>query len=215
MTNGRKSFEIIGTTYKGKSVFSYGDISTTSFHATKVFHTIEGGAVFTNDPALLKKIAFMRNFGHDGPENFAELGINGKNSEFHAAMGLVNLKYIDQVLVSRAEQSAYYEEKLANLRYFKPDVLEYAKSNCSYFPIKLLDQEVLHRVMSLLERAKIYPRRYFYPLLSVLPYVKPKNLPFAEEIAKTVLCLPLYHGLSKEKIDYIIRILLRAQNYES
>jgi dTDP-4-amino-4,6-dideoxygalactose transaminase len=81
-----------GTKYKGKSVFEYGDVSTTSFHATKLFHTTEGGAVITTNPELLKKMSYLRNFGHDGPEKFECVGINGKNSEFHAAMGLVNLK---------------------------------------------------------------------------------------------------------------------------
>src|SRR5690606_27065948 len=84
-----------GTKYKGKSVFDYGDISTTSFHATKLFHSIEGGAVFTRCPELLKKMSFIRNFGHNGPSDFKELGLNGKNSEFHAAMGLCNLNYVD------------------------------------------------------------------------------------------------------------------------
>src|SRR5690606_12366724 len=90
-----------GTTYKGKSVFEYGDISTTSFHATKLFHTTEGGAVFTKDAELLKKMTYLRNFGHNGPETFAEVGVNGKNSEFHAAMGIVTLKYIADILATR------------------------------------------------------------------------------------------------------------------
>ena len=88
-----------GTKYKGKSVFAYGDVCTTSFHATKLFHTVEGGAVFCNDADLLRKMAQLRNFGHDGPEHFNEVGINGKNSEFHAAMGLANLKYIQQIWI--------------------------------------------------------------------------------------------------------------------
>lgn len=103
-----------GTKYKGKSVFEYGDVSTTSFHATKLFHTIEGGAVFTQDPEVLKKMAYMRNFGHNGPEAFFGIGINGKNSEFHAAMGLCNFNYIDAILEKRKKDSLYYDEKLEN-----------------------------------------------------------------------------------------------------
>src|SRR5690606_15143603 len=98
-----------------RSIFDYGDITTTSFHATKLFHTIEGGAVFTRSAELLKKMAYLRNFGHDGQEKFSELGINGKNSEFHAAMGLANLKYVEQILQSRVEQAAYYDQILAGL----------------------------------------------------------------------------------------------------
>ncbi|MBU3677771.1 MAG: aminotransferase class I/II-fold pyridoxal phosphate-dependent enzyme, partial [Chitinophagaceae bacterium] len=102
-----------GTTYKGKSVFAYGDISTTSFHATKLFHTIEGGGLFTMNPDLLRTMAYMRNFGHDGPEHFVGLGINGKNSEFHAAMGLLNLHYVDEIMEKRKELYLNYDQLLA------------------------------------------------------------------------------------------------------
>src|SRR4051794_21801553 len=94
-----------GCIYKGKSLYSYGDISTASFHATKLYHTIEGGAVITSSAELLKKMAYMRNFGHNGPENFFGLGINGKNCEFHAAMGIVNLTYINSIIQKRKEIS--------------------------------------------------------------------------------------------------------------
>jgi dTDP-4-amino-4,6-dideoxygalactose transaminase len=112
-----------GTTYKNKSIFLYGDISTTSFHATKLFHTTEGGAVFTKDPELLKIMSYMRNFGHDGPEKFQGLGINAKNSEFHAAMGLVNLKHIPAILDKRKELSLYYNKKLENFKGSQPKLL--------------------------------------------------------------------------------------------
>jgi dTDP-4-amino-4,6-dideoxygalactose transaminase len=90
-----------GVKFRGESIFEYGNISTVSFHATKLFHTIEGGGVFTRDKNLSKKMSFMRNFGHDGPEVYREVGINGKNSEFHAAMGLVNIKKIDEIIAKR------------------------------------------------------------------------------------------------------------------
>ncbi|MBC7902881.1 MAG: DegT/DnrJ/EryC1/StrS family aminotransferase, partial [Gemmatimonadaceae bacterium] len=90
-----------GTKFKGRTLFDFGDVSTTSFHATKLFHTIEGGAVFTRNPDVLRRMAYMRNFGHNGPKDFADIGINGKNSELHAAMGLVNLKYIEDIQKSR------------------------------------------------------------------------------------------------------------------
>ena len=110
-------------------------MSTTSFHATKPFHTIEGGAVFTKDPELLKKMAYMRNFGHDGPEKFNGVGINGKNSEFHAAMGLCNLKHIDKVLSKRKEQSALYDKMLKPLQVTKPMIQEGCQYNYAYYPL--------------------------------------------------------------------------------
>jgi dTDP-4-amino-4,6-dideoxygalactose transaminase len=202
-----------GTTYKGKSVFEYGDISTTSFHATKLFHSIEGGAVFTKKPALLKKMAFMRNFGHNGQEDYSELGINGKNSEFHAAMGLCNLKYIDQILKRRKSLSLYYLQKLANLKASFPKHNGDFNSNYAYFPVLFDTKELMLKCLSDLETEKIYCRRYFYPSLSTLPYVQKSSLPVCESIVERIICLPLYHTLTFSDLDLITRIILRTQNY--
>lgn len=201
-----------GTKYKGKTVFAYGDISTTSFHATKVFHTIEGGAVFTNNAALLKKMAYMRNFGHNGPDNFAEVGINGKNSEFHAAMGLVNLKYIPSILESREKQCKRYTDwtKYLNVKTIK--LTPEASVNFSYYPVLFDSESALLKAIELLNGNWIYPRRYFYPSLNNLNYVTSRDTPVCDEICSKVLCLPVYHSLSTEEIDFICRILLRAQN---
>jgi dTDP-4-amino-4,6-dideoxygalactose transaminase len=123
-----------GTTYNGKSIFEYGDISTTSFHATKLFHTVEGGALFTNDKDLAHKISYMRNFGHNGQEAFWGVGINGKNSEFHAAMGVVNLRYAKAVLEKRKSQWRFYREKLsAHMELLQ--LLDESGYNYSYFPV--------------------------------------------------------------------------------
>ncbi|MEO1263219.1 MAG: DegT/DnrJ/EryC1/StrS family aminotransferase [Bacteroidota bacterium] len=124
-----------GTKYNGESIFKYGEISTTSFHATKLFHTVEGGAVITKNPDLLKRMAYMRNFGHDGPEKFNGVGINGKNSEFHAAMGLTVLKHFDQILKKRKEQSEYYDEILKLLKARRPKIQENCEYNYAYHPI--------------------------------------------------------------------------------
>lgn len=145
-----------GTTYKGKSIFEYGDVSTTSFHATKLFHTIEGGAVFTKDPEILKTMAYMRNFGHDGPEKFFGLGINGKNSEFHAAMGLVNLNYIDEILRKRKELSLYYNKKLEGLNKTTPVLLEGSQFNFAYYPIVLPSEEILEKMVKVLKEDLSY-----------------------------------------------------------
>lgn len=202
-----------GTLYGGKSIFAYGDISTTSFHSTKLFHTIEGGAVFTLNPEILKRMSYMRNFGHEGTEDFAEVGINGKNSEFHAAMGLCNLKYIEEIKESRRRQSERYSERLINnsIKFIKINPL--CSFNYAYYPIILENEQLLQKVIKELEGNLIKPRRYFYPSLNTVPIYKTgKTLEISEDIAKRVLCLPLYYSLSFEEIDYISRILLRAIN---
>lgn len=194
-----------GTTYKGKSVFAYGDVSTTSFHATKLYHTIEGGAVITKDPELLKKMAFMRNFGHNGPDDFAEVGINGKNSEFHAAMGLVNLKHIDRILTSRKELSAYYNLKLQKTELQKPEIEKDTDYNYAYYPVVFATEEQLLTAVKLMNDQNIFPRRYFYPLLSNFFTKEKYDLPVSDSISKRILCLPLFEGLQQEEIDGICK----------
>jgi dTDP-4-amino-4,6-dideoxygalactose transaminase len=199
-----------GTTYKGKSVFNYGDISTTSFHATKIFHTTEGGAVFANNNELLKKMSFLRNFGHNGPEVFAEVGINGKNSEFHAAMGIANLKYISQILDSRKKQSTFYTNLLENTSIKFIEINPDANFNYAYFPILFDNEATTLKVISELELNKVSPRRYFYPSINTIDIYKSEYLKVSEDISKRVLCLPLYHTLSTEEIDFICRIILKT-----
>ncbi|MBX2966276.1 MAG: DegT/DnrJ/EryC1/StrS family aminotransferase [Cyclobacteriaceae bacterium] len=201
-----------GTLYKGKSVFEFGDISTASFHSTKLFHTIEGGAVIANSSELLRRMAYMRNFGHDGPEKFAEVGINGKNSEFHAAMGLVNLSHIDVIRSTRKAQSDYYDKALKNLEFQKPAITPGAAFNYAYYAVVLPTEDITLRMIEELNRNWIYPRRYFYPSLDELPYLKKVELPVARSVSSRVLCLPLYHTLTFEEIDFVARIMLRVQN---
>ncbi len=201
-----------GTKYKGKSVFEYGEISITSFHATKLFHTIEGGAVFTPMPELLKKMAYMRNFGHDGPENFWGIGINGKNSEFHAAMGLLNLKYCDVILKRRKELIDHYNNALLNFSHQNVLLNKESEWNCAYYPIIFNTEGQLLKSLQTLNDNWVYPRRYFHPSLHTLNYVQTSSLPISEDISKRVLCLPLFHELSFEEIDFIARLLLRIQN---
>lgn len=202
-----------GTTYKGKSIFVYGDISTCSFHATKLYHTVEGGAVFTQNGDMLKKMAFMRNFGHNGPVDYKEVGINGKNSEFHAAMGLVNLKFIDEIMRKRLKQSLKYDELLKGLNVAQPKLNKEGESNRSYYPIVFQSEPELEKVISELNKHEIFPRRYFYPSLNLVDqYANGQSLPIAESVSKRVLCLPLYHGLSESEQRLIARLLLRVQN---
>ena len=201
-----------GTRYKNKSVFEYGDISTASFHATKLFHSIEGGAVFTNDANLLRLMSFLRNFGHSGDDDFTGAGINGKNSEFHAAMGLCNLKYIDRILKARVEASRLYDDKLSTLDVQRPAINPKCEWNHSYYPILFKSEEQLLRSLKELNDSWIYPRRYFYPSLSQLHYVEPQETPVADDISKRIMCLPLYHGIREEDIAFVARLLLRIQN---
>jgi dTDP-4-amino-4,6-dideoxygalactose transaminase len=202
-----------GSFYKEKPVFLFGDVSTTSFHATKLFHTVEGGAVFTSDPELLRRMAYMRNFGHDGPEKFSGVGINGKNSEFHAAMGLCNLKYIDGILAVRQQQCELYDSLLENLEVQRPMVHREAKPNYSYYPVIFNDEATAMQMKGALEAKEIFPRRYFFPTLSDLNYVAKYDTPIADSIASRILCLPLYYSLSEGEQDIVARVLLRTQNY--
>jgi dTDP-4-amino-4,6-dideoxygalactose transaminase len=190
--------------YKEKSIFSYGDISTASFHATKIFHTVEGGAVFSSTEALKTCIDYMRNFGHDGPAKFNGVGINGKNSELHAAMGLTVLNHIDEILETRKRQSEYYTQKLSNLPIHFQRINEDADQfNYAYFPIVLKKEGIINNVIHALEENNIYPRRYFYPSLSELEYVN-GHCPVSDYVSEQILCLPLYHTLSMEEQDQII-----------
>jgi dTDP-4-amino-4,6-dideoxygalactose transaminase len=201
-----------GTTYKGKSVFAYGDVSTTSFHATKLFHTVEGGAVFCNNPELLKKMALLRNFGHNGPTDFAAVGINGKNSEFHAAMGVVNLKYINQILAQRKTLSQQYDTWLKRPNITHPTITPQSHFNYAYYPVVFDNEETTLKVITELEGNWVTPRRYFYPSLNTVDSFKPNNCPISESIAKRILCLPLYHTLTQNDIDLISRVILRVVN---
>jgi dTDP-4-amino-4,6-dideoxygalactose transaminase len=202
-----------GTTYQGECVFKYGDVSTTSFHATKLYHTVEGGAVITEDPELLERMAYMRNFGHDGPGQFNGVGINGKNSEMHAAMGLCNLDHIDEILDRRAQQSRYYDELLEGLRVRRPDTNGESSVNNAYYPVLFETHEAMKKATEYLEKREISPRRYFHPSLSSLDYVPEMNTPVSDDAARRVLCLPLYHTLTREEQEMIARFLLRVQNY--
>jgi dTDP-4-amino-4,6-dideoxygalactose transaminase len=202
-----------GVSVNGKSIFDYGDVSICSLHATKLYHSIEGGIIMTKNPVLLKKIAYMRNFGFNGPEAFAELGLNAKNSEFHAAMGLVNLGHIQEIHENRKRITERYDEKLKGFKGIKPVCHKQGSLNYAYYPLVVESEELLHKCMELLKANEIFVRRYFYPSLAkVLPYLDSVEMPVTEHIAKRVMCLPLFHDLTIEEVDLICRLLLRIQN---
>jgi dTDP-4-amino-4,6-dideoxygalactose transaminase len=194
-----------GVRYKGRSIFEYGDISTCSLHATKIFHTGEGGAIFCNDKELFYKIFYHHNFGHKTPTEFLGLGINAKMSELSAAMGLAVLPYIDEILLKRKEIVELYDKYIKHNK--KQKIRAFTDWNYSYYPIIFNTEDELLKVISVLNNKNIYPRRYFFPSLNTLPYVEYTYMPISEKISKTILCLPLYHGLNTDSTKEIIRVI--------
>jgi dTDP-4-amino-4,6-dideoxygalactose transaminase len=199
-----------GVTHNNTSLLNFGDISTLSFHATKLFHTIEGGGICTNDDVVAHRIGYMRNFGHKGQEEFWGVGINGKNSEFHAAMGLCVLPQIDNIIERRKHLSLLYDTYLKQMgvKLQRPVVNTETSYNYSYYPVLFDDEKQLLLVKDGLNASYIYPRRYFYPSLHILPYIKKTSeVPAAEQISKRVLCLPLYNDLQDEVVKRICSII--------
>jgi len=192
-------------TYKGKSIFEYGDVSSCSFHATKLFHTGEGGAIFFNSDALYNTVYYHHNFGHKGNEDFQGLGINAKMSEPQAAMGLSVLPYMSDILKDRKRVVDTYLQHLPNLKTIK--IRAQTQWNYSYLPVIFNSEEEVLEVMKGLKEEAIFPRRYFYPSLNTLPYVNDTKMPISEHIAKCVLCLPLYYGLIEADIIKICNLI--------
>jgi dTDP-4-amino-4,6-dideoxygalactose transaminase len=193
-----------GVTIGHTSVFAYGDISICSLHATKTFHSVEGGLIFANNGALSKKLSFMRNFGFNGPENFAELGINAKNSEFHAAMGLANLRHLDEIMLKRRLLVEYYDAKLGALNLQKQIWHKDVIRNYEYYPVIFDQESSLKACVNRMTEKDIYPRRYFYPpLTQSLPYITRLPMPVCDDISPRLLCLPLYPDMTREEIDRV------------
>ncbi|SDH86667.1 DegT/DnrJ/EryC1/StrS family aminotransferase [Winogradskyella thalassocola] len=197
-----------GVAYKGQSLFNYGDASTCSFHATKVFHTGEGGAVFTKDKELYNTFFAMHNFGHDGPEAFQSIGINAKMSELQGAMGLAVLPYMKKIINARRTICEIYNEAFKDTELQLLKLRSETEWNFSYFPVIFKSEEQLLRVKDALNSAQIFPRRYFYPSLNTLEYVNNVKCPESESIAPRVLCLPMYPGLTISDVNRILTIVI-------
>ena len=190
-----------GSFYNGKALCSYGDISTLSFHATKLFHTIEGGACITADNEISEKVELIKRFGHSGDEHIC-LGINAKQDEINAAMGIVNFEYLSKIIQIRKYLSERYD-MLLNDKIQRPkrqDCLEY---NYSYYPVLFENEISLNEAFKKMAKKNIYPRRYFYPSLNELPYLKRMSCPIAEDISSRIACLPMYVGLEEKEIEMI------------
>lgn len=196
-----------GVNYKGQSIFNYGTVSTCSFHATKIFHTGEGGAIFCKDQKLYEKIFYSHNFGHNGPEDFHGLGINAKISELQSAMGLTVLNHFDSIFENRKRVVDFYTKNLKFERIYKIKIRENTEWNYSYYPVIFESEEMLLTVLKTLNENKIYPRRYFYPSLNKVNYVHGANMPISESVASRVLCLPLYKDLTDEEVLVIVNLI--------
>lgn len=196
-----------GVTYKGKSIFEYGDVSTCSFHATKLFHTGEGGALFCKDDVLREKMFYSHNFGHNGPIDFHGLGINGKISELQAGMGLCVLPYMAEIIESRKTAVEFYNENLDLTKIQILKLRENTSWNYSYYSVIFESEAILLKVQKALNEKQIFPRRYFYPSLNTITYTNGEKMINSESIASRVLCLPLYKDLKSEELGFICGII--------
>lgn len=208
-----------GVEVNGESVLEVGDLSTLSFHATKVYNTLEGGAIVCQDEKMKKRIDYLKNFGFADEVTVVGPGINGKMDEVRAAYGLLNLKQVDKAIIARKHIAELYRAALCNVPGIKiMDDMPGVKHNYSYFPI-FVDKEqygmTRDELYFKLKSHNILGRRYFYPLISEfsayrgLPSAKQDNLPVAHQVANSVICLPIYHDLTDEEVEKVIVVIVK------
>ena len=206
-----------GVEVNGESVLNSGDMSTLSFHATKVYNTLEGGALVMHDEQTKKRIDYLKNFGFAGETEVVAPGINSKVDEVRSAYGLLNLKQVDQAIAARQKVAQKYREALRGvpgIRFF--DDVSGVRHNYSYFPV-FINAEVYGKTRDQLyfemKEKNVLSRRYFYPLISEfstyrgLPSATPDNLPVATKIANEVICLPMHHALTDEEIERVLNYI--------
>ena len=198
-----------GVKVRNQSIFNYGDITTASFHATKLYHSVEGGAIMTKDELIAQKCMLLKNFGIQGAVPRIA-GFNGKHSEFHAAMGLCNLPQVNNFIQKQGELSSLYRVLLKDLPLAFPCITKETEYNHSYFPVVFSSAEEMMRIKAELETEGIFARRYFYPSLNKLSYYKEYDCPVAEDLSKKILCLPLYYELSAEDVRRIAKIIINS-----
>ena len=196
--------------YKNQSVLNYGDISTLSFHATKLFHTIEGGALIIKDDELANKARSLINFGINDTGAVNSLGTNAKMNEFEAAMGLCVLDDIELILEKRKNIYNNYSQALSGIVQLQ-EKNNNSSNNYSYFPIVLESEHQLLSIVQKLNKIQIFPRRYFRPSLNKLNYVEQgQACPISEDISNRVLCLPLSHSIEEKHQNIVINTILEA-----
>ena len=208
-----------GVKQNGMPVVNFGDLSVLSFHATKVFSTVEGGAIVCHDEKVKQRIDFLKNFGFAGETTVVAPGINAKLNEIQSAFGLLSLKIVDDAIEKRKKVAEIYRKELANIKGIRflpefPDI----QHNYAYFPILVdereygMSRDALYETM---QQHNIYGRRYFYPLISNfptyrgLPSAQPENLPVANLVASQVICLPMHHELRDEQVNGIIDLIVK------
>ena len=208
-----------GVKVNGKSILEEGDMSTLSFHATKVFNTAEGGALIVKDAETKKRVDYLKNFGFADETEVVAPGINSKMDEIRAALGLLNLKRVDETIEKRHQVAIKYREALRDvkgIRFF--DDMPGVKHNYSYFPIFVNAEEygmTRDELYFKMKEQGVWGRRYFYPLISTfstyrgLPSAAPENLPVATRIANEVICLPMHQGLKEEDVERIVKLIVR------
>ena len=196
-----------GVQYNGESIFNFGDVSTCSFHATKIFHTGEGGCMITKNQDLHEKLFFHHNFGHNGPEDFYGLGINAKTSELQTAFRLEVFDHIDEIFEERKKAVEAYDNFLDFSKIQKLKIRENTRWNYHYYPVIFDSEETLLKVKDALNKENIFPRRYFYPSLNTVKYLDGEKMPISESISKRILCLPLSADLQSEIVEKISKII--------
>lgn len=209
-----------GVEVNGQSVLCQGDMATLSFHATKVYNTLEGGALVMHDAETKKRIDYLKNFGFAGETEVVAPGINSKMDEVRAAYGLLNLRHVDEAIEKRHLVAVRYREALRDvkgIRFF--DDMPGVRHNYSYFPIFINAEEygmTRDELYFKMKEQGVLGRRYFYPLISTfstycgLPSATPENLPVATRIANEVICLPMHHGLSEEDLGRVLRCITKS-----
>lgn len=194
--------------YKGRSILQWGDASTLSFHATKLFHTVEGGAVVVHDEESHRRLRLLRSFGHIGDEHFT-LGVNAKMSEVHAAMGMAILPHVSNLIRARTQVINQYDLRLAT-NVERPQLPDGTLYNQAYYPIGLRSLDHREKVLNALAAQGINARRYFHPSLNLLPYVSSQPMPHSESAASRYLCLPLYPELTTPEVTRICNHVLAS-----
>lgn len=206
-----------GVEINGESVLNFGDMATLSFHATKVYNTLEGGALVVHDEQTKKRIDYLKNFGFASETEVVAPGINSKVDEVRAAYGLLNLKQVDSAISSRRKVAIRYREELQDIKgiTFFNDIPG-VRHNYSYFPIFIDAEEygmTRDELYFKMKEHNVFGRRYFYPLISTfstyrgLESANPENLPIATQMANKVICLPMHHALSENEVEYILQII--------
>lgn len=201
--------QAFGARQNGRSLFQDGDLAVGSFHATKVFHTFEGGCIVSHSREMQEKVNLLRAFGHRGDSHFC-LGTNAKISEIHAACGLVMLDSTSENIRLRGEKSQLYDECLSFSHFRKPVVPAAFQSNNGYYPVIFDSEKLLLKVMAKLAEIHIFPRRYFYPSLNTLPYLEYQSCPVSESTSGRAMCLPLFAELSEDQLWRIGEVINRV-----